>query len=255
MQCGNYSEVPMPTDELRMWERDCRCELMLDHENEIFLKFVLLANILGYRYVTYGLELPTSVPQPSFSYYNNFADGWMEKFVVRNAKHHGSRVAYGKRTIDGSNPVYYWQRPDFFSEAGANSISLQWMETIQGKAGSVALVGLGGLTESRSIGFNQRTRVLIDLVVEAMEGVLVKKHLPQYFIALNEEERTYMMWVLDGKTAIEIAAIMGISQSIADRMQRQLPVKFDKKGIFATAFLAYRLGMLNQFDTPAATSG
>lgn len=233
-------------EELTQWMRDCSSELQMPHESEAFLKFVLLANILGYNYAAYGLEYPTSVAEPPFTFYANYTKDWYQKFVERHIKHHGSKVAYGKRTIepqDGSN-IYYWRRADFWREAEANNIEIEVFETISGEGGTVALVGLSGRTVPDSEILRKKTRVLIDLTVEVMGRLLIKKNLPQVEVTLKDFERKYLLWVLDGKTSGEIADIMHISKQSVENMQRKLPERFDKKGIFATAFLAYRIGML-----------
>lgn len=233
--------------DMREWTNDCREQLKVDHENEVFLKFVLLAKIIGYRRVSYGIEYPTSVAEPSFSYYANYTTDWQEKFIERHAKHHGSRVAYGKRSAvppEGSSP-YYWTRSDFFREAEANMVKFEVLKEIPGRGGTEAIVGLSDLTEADGPLIRQKANILIGEVAAAMELRLLTKNLPQLFVQLTEQERKYLLWVLDGKTSGEIADIMGIRKAVVDNMQRSLPDRFDRKGAFATAFLAYRLGLLS----------
>lgn len=233
-------------DDLRQWRSDCRGELRVHRPHEVFIKFVLLAGILGYRHVAYGLEYPTSIAEPTFSYYSNFAPDWQDKFNTKNMKHHGSRVAYGRRKstpLPGASD-YFWSRRDFFREAEAYGVYLEWVDNIPGRGGTIALVGLGGFNGQDDAILRRKTHILIEETVEAMEKLLLQKNLPQLFVKLTENERKYLLWVLDGKTASEIADIMGISKAAAENMQRKLPERFERKGIFATAFLAYRLGML-----------
>lgn len=226
----------------------------MDHENEIFLKFVILANLLGYRYAAYGLELPTSVAEPSFSLFANYAPDWQSKYVERCGRHHGSSVACGKRTrpADYHAQKYHWQRHDFEREAEQHHIIPEWVEQSAGEGGSITFVALADRVEPISPGFNQRVRVLIDLAGERMRRVLLGKYLPQAYIRLREVDRIYLAWVLDGKTAGEIADIMAITKPAVENLARKLQEKFDKKGIAATAFLAYRLGLL---EAPQAASG
>lgn len=234
------------TDEIARWLQDCRGELAMDHENEVFLKFVILANFLGYQHVAYGLELPTSVAAPSFSLFNNYADDWQEKFVERHARHHGSRVAHGKRTRPTAEHEtrYYWHREDFMREAHEHDIKPEWLEQSKGEGGSIAFVALAERGPQCSPRLNQKVRMLIDATNEAMRRVLLAKYLPQAHIKLNGVERLYMAWVLDGKTSGEIADIMHMPKPSVDNLQRKLPERFSMKGITATAFLAYRLGLL-----------
>lgn len=234
------------SEEIARWARDCRGELLMDHENEVYLKFVILSNILGYRYAAYGLELPTSVAEPSFSLFVNYADDWQSKYVERNARHHGSRVAYGKRTrpTERHEKKYYWQREDFLREARLHNITPEWFEQSTGTGGSIAFVALSERTEPCSPGFNQLVRILIDEANERMRRLLLEKYLPQAYIKLSDVERVYLAWVLDGKTSGEIADIMSIPKPSVENLQRKLPERFEKKGIAPTAFLAYRLGLL-----------
>ena len=229
------------------WECDCRSELFgINHENEAFLKLVLLANILGYKYVAYGFECPISVAEPAFSFYSNFAHDWQEKFVERHPKHHGSRVAYGKRTSDKfDNHSYYWKRDDFMVEARNNGIVFDRLDKVDGSAGTMSIVGLAGCSVKNTPQLIEDSSVLIRLAAEVLGGRLINKLLPQFRVTLSKQEREYMAWVLDGKTAGDIAEIMQINPSAVEYMQRKLPPLFDRKGIFATAVLAFRMGMLD----------
>jgi hypothetical protein len=229
------------------WKSECRFELQLPHENEVFLKFVLLANILGFKSVAIGLELPLSIAEPWCTFFANYAVDWREKFLDRHPKHHGPRVAYGKRTEGPGQPshAYYWTPADFRREAELNNIEADWTDVIQGPGGAIATVCLAGRTIAHSPELAEKTRVLVDIAVAAMMDILIEKQIPQFSIKLSTTEREYLAWVLDGKTSGEITDIMKISKGAADNMQRKLPERFQRNGIFVTAFLAYRLGMLS----------
>lgn len=234
-------------DDLALWERDCRSELQMPHENEVFVKFVILADCIGYQYAAFGLELPTSVAAPSFSLYANYAADWQEKYVSRDPRHHGSRVAYGKRTTPTAEMEtwYYWRREDFRREAEANGITPSWTEQMRTPFGAVSFFALASKASGGPLlQPGPHLRILVAATNEAMLRILVPKHLPQAAIELTEVERIYLCWVLDGKTAGEIADIMAISKPSVENMQRKLPERFDTKGITGTAFLAYRLGLL-----------
>jgi len=238
----------MIDDSLSQWEDECKTQLDAEHENNAFLNFVLLANFLGYKRVAYGLEVPTSVIEPAFSFYSNFADDWRERFVGRGVRDYSSRVALGKRSGEAANEdsAYYWSKSDFQREISINGIELQFSEVSQGRAGSISHVGLADNEEALTVDLLKRTRILVDHAIEALERLLIEKHLPQAAIQLTDAERLYLLWVLEGKTAGEIATIMDLQLSHVETMQKRLPGRFGKKGAFSTAFLAFRLGLLNQ---------
>lgn len=231
---------------LQQWERDCRSELAADHENEVFLKLVLLARVLGYRDVSLGVELPTSAAEPSFSYWCTYPHDWLVKFVERDPRYHGSRAALHKRKslpLPGMS-LNHWSKYDFEREAQAYGIEFQVWQAVRARSGAVAFIGLSGRTEPLSTLVEQQTGILIDMTVDAIANLLLEKHLPEHRVNISETERRYMCWVLDGKTAGEIQIIMGITKSQVDAMQRALPLRFGKKGIFPTSFLAWRMDML-----------
>lgn len=221
----------------------------MSHENEVFLKFVLLAGILGFDKVSFGLEIPTSVAAPAFVFFANYAPDWQDKFVESLPKHHGARVAYGKRTT----PAYegestYWSRDDFYREAAANMIAEQSIKRFAGPAGCTSYFAMEP-TASNDADV-ERTDTLIRLTSASMTRILLPKHLPQSGLSLTPTEIRIMLWVLDGKTAGEISDILTIGKSAIENHQRKLQERFETKGIFATAFLAYRMGRL----TPAPGS-
>lgn len=229
------------------WESECRFELQMPHENDVFVKFVLLAKILGYDHVGVALELPLSIAEPWCTFFANYTPDWQEKFVIRHPKHHGPRVAYGKRSAGPDVPGhdYYWTRADFAREAALNGIEADWSDKINGAHGSVTTVALANRTTERSAETDANTRVLVDIAVQSLNQVLYEKYAPQIHIKLSKTEQEFLAWVLDGKTAGEITDIMKISKGAADNLQRRLAERFQRSGIINVAFLAYRLGMLS----------
>lgn len=235
-------------EDREQWREDCRLELLADHENEVFLKFVLLSGILGFKQVSIGIELPTSVAQPAFCYFANFASDWQQKFVERHAKHHGAKVAHKKRTVNPPPGVneYYWVVDDFQWEADANGIVFDHDVVMPGSYGTVAYVGMAGFGEAaddyaRAL---ERAAILIEMTIESMRCCLVKKYLPQALLALRTEEKQYLSWVLDGKTTAEIIEITNEDKTTIAKLQKNLPPRFDRNSVFAAAVLALRMGML-----------
>lgn len=245
------SEFDRVTDE---WERDCLQELAHDHENEVYLKFALLAAQLGYPHACIAVELPTSAIDPVVTLWANYADDWVEKFVVRHVRHHGARVGYGKRK---SEPLpgrhqYHWSRCDFMREAQAYGIEFDIQERIHGQRGTVAQIGLSGLGERDLVQHHTKLRILIDLTMDVMTRLLLDKYLPQHTVTVNDAERRYMNHVLDGFSNDDIAQILGITRTEALAMQRGLPKRFDRVGIVPTCFLAYKMGLLEEPGDGAA---
>jgi hypothetical protein len=234
------------SETLRQWERDCRSELAADHENDVFLKLVLLARIIGYSDVSLGIELPTSAAEPSFSYWCTYPQDWLAKFVERDPRYHGSRAALNKRKSPPARGMSenHWSKCDFEREAQAYGIVFQVWEAVRAGGGTVAFIGLSGRSTPLSELVEQQTRILIDMTVDAITPLLLDKHLPEHRVPISEIERRYMCWVLDGKTAGEIQIIMGLTKAQVDAMQRALPQRFGKKGIFPTSFFAWRMDML-----------
>ncbi len=233
-------------EEVQRWKRDCEAELNVGHPSEIFLKFVLLANIHGYSHVAHALELPTSAVEPAITFYANYADNWRETFLSTNWKHHGARTATGKRTNDFAGGSVYWTREDFLREAQLHGIKFLWQRVLRGAAGTVATIALSGRHGEIDATFNAKTDALVTAASERLEAALIESFLPQAHLSLTKQESRYLMWVLDGKSAEEIANIMDIPTATAKNMQRKLPERFDRKGITATAFMAYQMGLLRQ---------
>ena len=234
-------------DNLSQWSADCLAELLVDHEREAFLKFVLLARIIGYQHAALGFEVPSSVAQPHYSFFSTYPADWQDKFVSADPRHHGSKVAHGKRSIEpapGTDP-YFWTRSDFDREAEAHRIVYDWQETYSCAYGSTAFVALSAPAGPVSA---PARRILVAHTVDAMARILVPKALPHLpnpeQLTLTDLERRCLRWVLDGKTVSEIAQILNTKESRIENLQRRLSATFAKKGISATAFLAYRLGLL-----------
>lgn len=237
-------------DDLSQWADDCRDQLAAHHERDAFTTFVLLAGIIGYQHAAVGLEAPNSVAQPHFSFLANYAPDWQEKFASPNPRHHGSRVAHGKRTVEpppGTDP-YFWTRADFDREATANGIVIHWANTYECGFGSTAFIALSTPRPGAQVDPSSRA-ILADAMVATLERILLPKAFPDLTLSnlvLSDIERRVLLWILDGKTAPEIAIILGMKPSSIENLQRRLPERFNTKGVFATAFLAFRLGLLTK---------
>lgn len=236
------------TKEVEQWRQDCQSQLKgLDHENEIFLRLVILADILGFRHASYGLAYPTTYLEPALSYFANYRHDWEEKFLSRHPKYHGSKASIGKRTNEPPGAHSSWRRADFFREARENNVILQRVDNIPGRGGTTALIGLGGNKGEDTPILRHKTQILTEAIAGAMDNVLIPKNLPQLFIELSGEERRFLLWAMDGKTAGEIGSIMELSPGRLNYLQRILPKQFDKTGshaLVATASFAHRMGLL-----------
>jgi hypothetical protein len=230
------------------WLADCRNELNVSHETEVFLKFALLAQgHLGYEHAAIGFEVPNSAAQPRYSYFNNYTPDWLERFISPGQRH-GSHVAAGKRTAIPSeyqDPMY-WSRADFKREAQAHGIALTWSAAIPCKLGAVGFVALS----TPRIALPSPGPDCLDLArlaIAAMESIILSKALPNLDldIALTPTARKVLRLVLDGHTAADIADLLGISQNKVAYLYRKLPEMFGRDQIFPTAFLAHQLGLLS----------
>lgn len=234
------------SDNIDQWKIDCREQFAVNHENEVFLKFVLLARQLGYRHASLAVEIPSSVIEPVVALWASYADDWVEKFVERHVRHHGARMGYGKRK---SAPApgchqYHWSRCDFWREARAYEIEFEVEEAIPGRRGTSALVGLASHAGVKSALHHSMLNFLIGCAIGAMTPLLLDKYLPQHRATITEIERRYMCLVLDGYPNPDIAEVLGIPVKDASTIQRNLPKRFDKLGIVPASFLAYKLGLL-----------
>jgi DNA-binding CsgD family transcriptional regulator len=229
-----------------------RCNFTLRHENEldVFAGFVELAADLGYGKIAYGLEFPNSIPRPDFCYFSNFPPDWRVRFSLGGTRQMGAKSAVGKRTSSaGSDNELHWRRDDFMREAVLNDVHFIWLESIPGFAGTTSFVGLAGGLQYPSAQLRKRIKILIDQTSMAMTMHLVPKHMPQSTREITDTERQCLQWVLDGKTAEEIARILQTQVSAIRHLQRKLCTRFDKVSIFATAVLAFRMGLLSDENT------
>lgn len=237
----------MPNREnTKQWERHCRSELSADHEDEVFAKLVPLARSLGFDYVGVSLELPKSVAEPWVSLHHNFRPDWRKLFTDRGHRSHGARYAVGRRSEReclASDPKN-WTRMDLYREAHVNGVSLDMVDKVVCPEGTWVSVGFGGNCSPVSDCRRASMRVLVRVSASVLRRVMIPKNMPQARVHIDDVERRYMSWVLDGKKAGEIATILGITQSASENLQRKLPDKFQVKGIIVASVLALRMGLL-----------
>lgn len=227
------------------WRSRCLYGLQQKSEFAMFASFVDLAAELGYSKVAYGLEFPNSIARPDFCYFANFQPDWRSRFSAVETLKLGAKSALGKRTpglFEDDSP--HWRKEDFVREAQEHGLKFVWLEAIPGLAGTTSFVGLAEGDEFPSTETQYNIRVLADYLAMSMTGCLVPKHMPQSLLEITQTETQCLQWVLDGKTAGEIADILDLTVYATRHMQRTLCEKFEKRSILATAVLAYRMGLL-----------
>lgn len=230
---------------LEQWRQRCERDLQADNEFEVFSCFVDLAAELGYRRVAYGLELPNSVARPDFCYFANFLADWRPRYAPTGSIRDNAKVALGKRSsVSDGDDERLWRRDDFEREANMHNVRFNSLTTLPGRAGTSSVIGLADAAGAPTDLADEKRNCLIAILVRSMVSHLLPQHLPQFDIELTRQECQCLKWVLDGKTAEEIAGILGSRKSLVQLMQRNLTARFQKSGIFVTAVLAYRIGLL-----------
>lgn len=241
--------------EISQWEQDCIAQFALASripEGYFFDKLVHLANTLGHKHVGFGMEYPISVNSPRFSFFCNYPADWDDKYVSFIPKFIDSTTSTGKRTIPKPG---YWNIDDFYGEALANNIDLAHTLTAPCPGNSTAIIGL---TASNMQGWTEEHAIVLSTIaISAIAPVLLQKNLPQAFIELEPIQKIYLGLVLDGLETEDCVKPLGMSKKDIDTMRKTLNHRFKRPSIAATAWFAYRMGMLpittinatNAFDT------
>lgn len=173
------------------------------------------ARELGFDYCAYGMRMPLPLTHPATFMVNNYAPAWQARYAAAGYLDVDPTVAHGaasQRPLLWSEQLFAGARP-LWEEARGHQLRVGWAQSSRTPDGSTGMLTLARshepLSESELARSERDMSWLAHAAHEAMARLQGGK---RGQAPLSAREAEVLRWMADGKTSIEAAAILGLSE-------------------------------------------
>jgi DNA-binding CsgD family transcriptional regulator len=236
---------------MNSWQEDrLNALLEIESEAELFEEVRQVAYEMGFEYCAYGIQMPVPVSRPTVLMHNNYSPEWQRCYQERGYLSIDPTVRHG---LSSTLPVVWSDElfssaPDLWEEARGHGLQFGWAQASRDPTGAVGMLTLARsveqLTENELSVNYARMAWLAQYAHAGMSRLLVPRHVPESAITLTQREKEVLRWTAEGKTAGEIAQILGMSERTVNFHINNIVAKFGASNKTQAAVKAAVLGML-----------
>lgn len=225
-----------------------KIELTGTTAEETFFAIATVAQELGFEFCTHGVRIPIPITRPRTTFLSNYPPEWLAHYRERKYVDVDPTVAHGMRS---SEPIVwsgelFASTPDLWKEAQEHGICHGWAMSRRDAEGASSMLILARSGPSITQQELQEKEWWMRQLVDASH-VAVKARMGSDLPAkpkLNDREIDILRWTADGKTASEIAEIIGISERTVNFHINQAVAKLEASNKVNAAVRAAMSGLL-----------
>jgi len=227
---------------MKPWQ-DEQLQLLLaeDNEHQVFDHIAEIARRLGFDHCAYGVRPPLPVSRQRIVMFNTYPTEWRERYAKQNYLAVDPTVQHGLRS---ALPVvwseeFFANAREFWEEARAFNLRYGWAHPCRDAQGVLGMLTVAEMQET-----SIKLSWLAQISHLAMTRILVRKLVPESNVKLSHQETAVIRWTADGKSAAEIAKIMGLSVRTVTFHLTNVTSKLNAANKTAAAVRAAMLGLL-----------
>lgn len=236
---------------MNAWQIDLMALLDEDLDEEaLFARVIHAARGMGFEHCAYGMLAQTASGKPRIYTTNNYPDAWQRRYADAGHLNRDPTVAHGKR----SQSLLTWdqrlfsQAPEFWAEAHSFGLRHGLAQSSFTGAAVVGMLSLSrpeeAISSTELATLTSRIRWLSNIAHIAISGKVLPT-LDEMQIDLTGRELEVLKWTSDGKTAADIATILGITKNTVNFHVKNVVAKLKTANKTAAVVRASRLGLLN----------
>lgn len=206
---------------------------------------------LGFDHCNYGARLPLQLSKPKIIMFNTYPAAWQKRYHSRNYQRIDPTIQHGVRSqspLIWTDEVFRNTR-EFWEEARGHGLRYGWSQSTIGQQSLRGMLTLsrrhGALTPSELNAHGYQLVWLTQVVHQCMSKLLSARLLPEGAVDLSLRERDVLRWTAEGKSSMEIATLLNISERTINFHIANIMKKMNCPNRTAAAVRATLLGLLD----------
>lgn len=205
---------------------------------------------LGFEHWAYGLKLPLPFTRPRFLMVSNYEARWVERYQAQGYFAIDPTVLHGTRTM---TPQVWQDRafastPQLWDEAKSFGLRFGWAQSCFDGAGRIGMLSIvrshQKLSPREILSQDPRWRSLANVAHIELSSRLLRSDLVGE-VQLTARQIEVLSWTADGKTAEQVALILGVSLHTIHYHLKNAITRLGAGNKLAAVAMAIRLGLLN----------
>lgn len=205
------------------------------------------ARELGFDYCAYGMRMPLPLSKPATFMVNNYSPEWQARYAAAGYLSVDPTVAHGVASLNPllwSEPLFAAARP-LWEEARSHQLRIGWAQSSRSATGSTGMLTLARSHEPLSEAELARSERDMIWLAHAAHEAMVRLHGQQRVQApLSAREAEVLRWMADGKTSVEAANILGLSERTVNFHVANALLKLGSANKTAAVVKAALLGLI-----------
>lgn len=236
---------------MKAWqEEQIQSLLSCESAADLFQRFTVLAQGLGFDYCAYGIRMPLPISAPRTEMFNNYPATWQACYRDQNYLLIDPTIVRGSR----STMPFVWSDELFAparhlqEDARAYGLVYGWAQSCRDVKGASGMLTLSrsreDLSDSELRAKTPEMSWLAQTVHYGMARCLTARLLPEAEVMLSSREVEVLRWTAEGKTSSEVADILRIAERTVNFHINNAVAKLKANNKTAAAIRAAVLGLL-----------
>ncbi len=234
---------------MEAWLEEQFCLLETKGSSEdFFAELSKIISALGFDFCAYGIRMPYPLSAPRTEMLNNYPKPWQQTYQQKNYLQIDPTVHHGLSSqlpIVWSDQVFA-KNPELMEDARSFGLEYGWAQSSRQANGTIGMLTLA--RSSEMLGPNELARYryqLLWLTQVSHHGLASRISAEKFQIPdLSLRELEMLKWTADGKTAEEIALILGITTRTVNFHISQAMRKLEVVNKTAATVKAALLGLI-----------
>lgn len=196
------------------WTEDLLWEIeSAGDEQSLLLCLQRAAQMLGFEYCAYGIQLPVPFTRPQVILLNSYPEPWRERYQEAGYLEVDPTVERGRQTEQSFiwSDALFTATPQLWSEARAAGLRVGWAKSIVEGQGVAGMLSLARGSEAVSQAEREDKEAMLKWLASAVHHALRRMLMRRGAAPLTARERDVLRWAADGKTIPETAQILHLS--------------------------------------------
>jgi LuxR family transcriptional regulator, quorum-sensing system regulator SolR len=234
---------------MQNWQEDNLSAVMsATSENQVYAALLAQAKSLGFDYCAYAARLPLPISSPRIVMHNNYSQVWRDLYASKNFIKVDPTVLQGMQSflpVIWSDELFA-NATELWAAAQAHGLKVGWAQS------SLAPAGIRGqLTLVRSEHEFSAKELAHKTAKMSWLAHIAHTGMSRFFVTemnlkepLTERELEILRWTADGKTAVDVAELMHITERTVNFHINRCMDKLQVNNKLAATVRAALLGLL-----------